>query len=143
MFSKGVAKHKVIDEFITIIDNEKLLFTVLRCSDYYKATHLRFSFLTREKIAVSVESWEDGCKNIRWWRNKRGRLRFTSISVNNIGDRILLTSSSSPSTISLIGILGDRDEITRAFNESLGSEMEKENKKRERTHIKNRQMQLM
>ena len=50
MFSKGVAKHEVIDEFITIIDNEKLLFTVLRCSDYYQATHLRFSFLTREKL---------------------------------------------------------------------------------------------
>ena len=50
LFSKGVTKHEVIDEFITIIDNEKLPFTVLWCTDYYKATHLRFFFLTREKL---------------------------------------------------------------------------------------------
>ena len=54
----------------------------------------------------------------------------------------MLTGSSSPSTISLIGILEERDEITRAFNESLGSEMEKENKKKEQTHRKIGQIQL-
>ena len=72
---------------------------------------------------------------------------FTSISGNHTGDVILPTASSTPTATPLIDTSEERvllrDEITRAFNESLESGMEKENKKRELEHIKEQQMQLM
>ena len=49
MFSKGDAKHEVIEEFITIVENEKLAFAVQRYCDYCKAARSRVFLLTMEK----------------------------------------------------------------------------------------------
>ena len=74
-------------------------------------------------------------------------IEFTSISGNHTGDTILPTASSTPTATPLIDTSEERvllrDEITRAFNESLESDMEKENKKTEQEDTKDRQMQLM
>ena len=74
-------------------------------------------------------------------------IEFTSISGNHTSDMILPTASSTPTATPLIDTSEERvllrDEITREFNESLESDMKKENKKREQELIKERQMQLM
>ena len=71
-------------------------------------------------------------------------IAFSSIFSNRTGDTILPTASSTQSTNPLIGTSEEkkllRDEITRPFNKSLESDMEKENKKREQEHIKEQQM---
>ena len=69
-------------------------------------------------------------------------IEFTSIFGNHTGDAILPTASSTPTATPLIDTSEERvllrDEITRAFNESLESDMEKENQKREQEHKKKR-----
>ena len=149
LFSKGDAKHEVIDEFITIADNEKLPFTFQRYCDYYKATRPRLFLLKRKKshfqrnremivadISDDNETDEDD-----------SGIEFISISGNHTGDTILPTASSTATATPLIDTSEERvllrDEITRVFNESLELDMEKNNKNREQEHIKEWQMQLM
>ena len=91
LFSKGDVKHKAIDEFITISNNEKLPFTVQRYCDRYNATRPRLFLLTRKKshfqrnremilsdISDDDETDEDDLG-----------IEFTSISGNHTGDTIL------------------------------------------------------
>ena len=74
------------------------------------------------------------------------RIEFTRIFGNHTGDAILPTASPTPAATPLIDTSEERvllrDEITRGFNESLESDMEKENKKREQEHIKEMQLTL-
>ena len=69
-------------------------------------------------------------------------IEFTSISGNHTGDAILPTASSTPTATPQIDTSEERvllrDEITRALNENLESDMEKENQKREQEHKKKR-----
>ena len=142
MFSKGDAKHEVIEEFITIVENEKLAFAVQRYCDYCKAARSRVFLLTMEKshfqrnrevivAAISDDNETD--------ENDSG-IAFWSIFNNHTGDTILPTASSTPSANPLIGSSEaknlSRDKIIRAFNKSLESDTEKENTKSEQEHIK-------
>ena len=144
LFSTGDAKHEVIDEFIIIANNEKLPFTIQRYCDYYKATRPRLFLLTRKKLHFQRNREmivSDISDNNETDENDSG-IEFTSISGNHTGDAILPTASSTPTATPLIDTSEERvllrDEITRAFNESLESDMEKENQKREQEHKKKR-----
>ena len=128
MFSKGDAKHEVIEEFITIVENEKLAFAVQRYCDYCKATRSRIFLLTMEKS--------------HFQRNRE--VIVAAISDDNETDEndsgiAFINSSSTPSANPLTGsseAKNLRDKIIRAFNKSLESDMEKENTKSEQEHIK-------
>ena len=144
LFSKGDAKDEIIDEFIIIANNEKLPFTIQRYCDYYKATRPRLFLLTRKKLHFQRNREmivSDISDNNETDENDSG-IEFTSISGNHTGDAILPTASSTPTATPLIDTSEERvllrDEITRAFNESLESDMEKENQKREQEHKKKR-----
>ena len=148
LFSTGDAKHEVIDEFIIIANNEKLPFTIQRYCDYYKATRPRLFLLTRKKLHFQRNREmivSDISDNNETDENDSG-IEFTSISGNHTGDAILPTASSTPTATPLIDTSEERvllrGEITRAFNESLESDMEKENKKRVQEHIKEMQLTL-
>ena len=141
MFSKGDAKHEVIEESITIVEIEKLAFALQRYCDYCKETRPRIFLLRTEKshfqrnrevivAAISDDNETD--------ENDSG-IAFWSIFNNHTGDTILPTASSIPSANPLIGsseAKNLRDKIIRAFNKSLESDMEKENTKSEQEHIK-------
>ena len=142
LFSKGDAKHEVIDEFIIIANNEKLPFTIQRYCDYYKATRPRLFLLTRKKshFQRNHEMIVSDISDNNETEESDSGIEFTSISGNHTGDAILPTASSTPTATPLIDTSEERvllrDEITRALNENLESDMEKENQKREQEHKK-------
>ena len=144
LFSKGDAKHEVIDEFIIIANNEKLPFTIQRYCDYYKATRPRLFLLTRKKshFQRNHEMIVSDISDNNETEESDSGIEFTSISGNHTGDAILPTASSTPTATPLIDTSEERvllrDEITRALNENLESDMEKENQKREQEHKKKR-----
>ena len=148
LFSKGDAKHEVIDEFITITNNEKLPFTIQRYYDYYKATRPRLFVLTRKKshFQRNREMIVSDISDDNETDEHESGIEFTSIFGNHTGDAILPTVSPTPTATPLIDTSEERvllrDETTRAFNERLESDMEKENKKREQEHIKEMQLTL-
>ena len=144
LFSKGDAKHQVIDEFIILANNEKLPFTIQRYCDYYKATRPRLFLLTRKKshFQRNHEMIVSDISDNNETEESDSGIEFTSISGNHTGDAILPTASSTPTATPLIDNSEERvllrDEITRALNENLESDMEKENQKREQEHKKKR-----
>ena len=144
LFSKGDAKHEVIDDFIAIANNEKLPFTIQRYCDDCKATRPRLFLLTRKKshFQRNHEMIVSDISDNNETEESDSGIEFTSISGNHTGDAILPTASSTPTATPLIDTSEERvllrDEITRALNENLESDMEKENQKREQEHKKKR-----